>query len=144
MTTVTIETPNDIPLPHTQSEAVIQSTRVVNAMARWFGVDVKAGVSVERDPEEGDRKVVSFSFVGDRAHQARDNVAFFLDNNTDIKGAFIKPSHANKLGDAPVKMDLDQLSKYQSNAFDMAAYDAGHNGSIVSRRVIGLQGKGKV
>lgn len=144
MTKITIETSDSITLPHTHAEAVLQCTRVVDAMARWFGVDVQAVVSAEPNPQGSeDRKIVSFSFSGDRANQARQNVDFFLDNNPDIKSAFIKPSQADRLaGGSEVKMDLDKLAKIRSNGFDNAVYDAGHNGSIISQRVSGEQGKG--
>jgi hypothetical protein len=139
MTKVIIETPDDIPLAHTHLEAVMQSTRVVNAMAKWFGVDVKAAVSAKEDG-----KVISFSFEGERSKAAAENVGFFLENSPDLKSAFLKPSQVERLsGNAAVQMDLDKLARLSSNSFDMAVYDAGHNGSIVSRQVSAAEGQSK-
>jgi len=144
MTKVTIDFPNDIPLTPRHSEAAIQAMRVVNAMAQWFGADVQAAVAINTEGG-GNRNVLSFSFTGERATQAAENVGFFLENNPDIKRAYIKPSAAEKIagGATSVKMNLDTLSQYKPNDFDMAAYDAGHNGSIVSRRVSSEEGRAK-
>jgi len=142
MTTITIETPDAISMSHEHHKAVMLGTHVVNEMSRWFGADVKAAVSLEQNHEGEHQKIISFSFSGSRAAQAWENVASFLYNNTDIGSAYIEPSKVDELKKAPIKMDLDKLSKYKTAVFDAAAHDAGHNGSIVSRHLSNKQSSG--
>jgi hypothetical protein len=134
MAKVIVDIPDDVPMSSRASEAVMQTTRVVHGMAKWFGVDVHVGVTLEKNPEkEGDRRVVSFRFEGDKADKAAENVEFFVSNNFDIKHTYIAASHVEKgAGSATIKMDLDKLSELQPKSFDSAAYDAAHNGSIVA------------
>lgn len=134
MAKVIVNIPDDIPMSSRTSEAVMQTTRVVHGMAKWFGADVHVDVTLEKNPEkEGDRRVVSFRFEGGKAGDAAENVEFFVSNNFDMKNAHIAASHVEKgAGSAAIKMDLDKLSELQHKSFDSAAYDAAHNGSIVA------------
>ena len=134
MTTVTTDIPNDITLSHIQTDAAMQSARVVTAMARCFGVNVNACISEEQDPAVGDRKVLSFSFEGAWADEARRSIASFL-GNTGIKDALIKPSQIEQLGDAPIKMDLDKLSLHKPSMFDKVSEGAVYNGMTIAARL---------
>jgi hypothetical protein len=142
MVKITYKTPNDAHI--SPKDVVKKSANVVDAMARWFGADVEAIVSNEPNPQGGEnRRVVSFHFSGDRADEARKNVGIFLENSTDIGSAFIKPSQTDKLKETTsVKMDLGMLATFRRKDFKAAEFYAGHNGSIISQRVSGEQGRG--